>query len=186
MATTTLPDLGPHGERHLLAGASTLFTALLLLAGALFGLTAGVGAIWTAVTGSGTASAVAAPASGAAAAPAAVQIKLAVNPPPLGGVKGPDGQVHDAFVPASFTMKVGTTYDVTVVNYDTMPHTWTAPGLGVNAQIKAGTGAGPTTTTFTIRPTKAGTYSWQCETPCDPWAMVHNGYMRGSVTVEAA
>jgi plastocyanin len=171
MATTTLPELGPHGERHLLAGASTLFTALLLFAGAVFGLTAGVGAVWTAVTGSGTASAVAAPASGAAAAPAAVQIKLAV---------------HDAFVPATFTMKVGTTYDVTVVNYDTMPHTWTAPGLGVNAQIKAGTGSGPATTTFTVRPTKAGTYNWQCETPCDPWAMVHNGYMRGSVTVEAA
>ena len=88
-------------------------------------------------------------------------------------------------MPATFTMKVGTTYQVTVVNYDDMPHTWTAPGLGVNAAIAAGSDSGPSTTTFTIHPTKAGTFAWYCATPCDSWAMVHDGYMRGSVIVEA-
>lgn len=122
--------------------------------------------------------------SASSPAGAAVQsVTLAVDPPPLGGVVGSDGQVHDAFVPGTFTMKAGSTVEVTVVNYDAMPHTWTSPTLGVNASIPAGTSASPSRTTFTIHPTTAGTFSWYCATPCDPWSMVHDGYMRGTVTV---
>jgi hypothetical protein len=40
------------------------------------------------------------------------------------------------------------------------------------------------TFTFTA-PKKAGRYQWWCAVPCDPWAMAHDGYMRGYVTVSA-
>ena len=120
------------------------------------------------------------------AAAAAQPIRLVVDPPPLGGVYGPDGKPHDAFVPATFTMVAGETYKVTVVNYDAMPHTWTSSALGVNATVPPGSATAPSTTTFTIHPTRAGTFTWYCATPCDSWSMVHNGYMRGTVTVEEA
>jgi heme/copper-type cytochrome/quinol oxidase subunit 2 len=82
-------------------------------------------------------------------------------------------------------MTVGKVYEVTVLNYDSMPHTWTAPGLGVNAVVPAGSRSKPSVTDFTVHPTKAGTYQWFCATPCDAWSMVHNGYMRGYVKVVA-
>jgi plastocyanin len=184
-------------EHHCVAGLMALLAGVALFAAVIFGLTAGVGAIWRAVAGGGGSSLAAtpsmpgmAPASGGAAgrgagSPSVQRISLVVDPPPLWGVRGPDGQVHDAFVPASFTMRVGTTVVVTVRNYDAMPHTWTAPGLGVNAMVPAGSESHPSVVTFTIHPKRAGTYAWYCETPCDPWAMAHWGYMRGHVTVVA-
>ncbi len=126
-----------------------------------------------------------APAAGAAPAGAVQDVSLVVDPPPLGGRKGPDGHVYDAFVPATFSMKVGVTAKVTVLNYDTLPHTWTSPGLGVNTMVPAGSSTSPSRTTFTIHPTKAGTFSWYCATPCDSFAMKTNGFMRGTVTVTA-
>lgn len=175
----------PGGYR--LRGLVTLLGMVVFAAAVLFGLTAGVGAVWSAVTAGPAPSVSAAPvaAAPASSSPAVVQVKLSVNAPPLGGVTGPDHQVHDAFVPATFTMKVGTTYDVTVTNYDDMPHTWTAPDLNVNAQITPGSESKPSVTHFTITPTKAGTFEWFCATPCDGWAMTHSGYMRGSVAVTA-
>lgn len=74
---------------------------------------------------------------------------------------------------------------MTVLNYDDMPHTWTAAALGVDAAIPAGSARSPSTTTFVIDPRAAGTFEWRCTTPCDPWAMAHEGYMRGTVTVAA-
>ncbi|HLI16445.1 MAG TPA: hypothetical protein VKV23_10410, partial [Acidimicrobiales bacterium] len=143
MAVTTQAP-GAEPEHHPVAGALTLFAALVLFAGVLFGLTAGIGAIWTAVTTGSRQAAAPSPLAAAAPAAAAVEkVTLKVNPPPLGGVRGPDGQVHDAFVPASFTMHVGRTYEVTVVNYDTMPHTFTSPGLGLNEVIAPGSAAAP-------------------------------------------
>lgn len=172
---------------HRLRGVLNLVSGIVLVAAVVFGITAGVGAIWTKVTGHTTTVAApsAATVSGATVA-SVVAMKLSVNPPPLGGVKGSDGQVHDAFVPGSFTMKVGTTYDVTVLNYDTQAHSWVSPSLSVSASMPAGSASSPSVTHFTIKPTAAGTFQWFCATPCDKWAMTHNGFMRGLVTVTKA
>jgi hypothetical protein len=45
--------------------------------------------------------------------------------------------------------------------------------------------------TFSFTATKAGTYRWKCILPCDgggpdSWAMIHDGYMAGTITVAAA
>ncbi len=117
------------------------------------------------------------------APPGAQYEKLSVNPPPLYGVKNPHGTVVDAFVPADLTVKVGKPVVVTVLNYDSMPHTWTASGLGVNEMVPAGSAHSPSKVTFTFTPKSAGSFTWQCETPCNSWSMTHVGYMEGTVTV---
>ncbi|HZC99370.1 MAG TPA: hypothetical protein VFA46_03995 [Actinomycetes bacterium] len=117
--------------------------------------------------------------------PNAQRVQLVVNPPPLGGVRNPAGEVVDGFVPATFRMQVGVPVAVTVLNYDDMPHTWTSAPLGVDAAVPAGSARSPSTTTFVIDPRAAGTFAWRCMTPCDAWAMAHDGYMRGTVTVAA-
>ena len=122
----------------------------------------------------------------AAPSPAGAQhVSLKVNPPPLYGVKNPHGTVVDAFVPADFTVRVGKPVVVTVLNYDSMPHTWTAGGLGVNEMVPSGGPHSPSKVTFTFTPKSAGAFTWQCETPCNPWSMTHMGYMEGTVTVVA-
>jgi plastocyanin len=98
--------------------------------------------------------------------------------------KGSDGNWHDAYLPAEFTVKPGATVEVTVANYDEAAHTFTSAGLGTNQMIAAGSATKPATTTFTFTaPTKQGSYEWHCMMPCDPWAMSHLGYMKGAVTV---
>jgi len=54
------------------------------------------------------------------------------------GRMGSDGNWHDAFLPADFSVKPGATVRVTVYNYDEGEHTFTAPGLGANVTIAAG------------------------------------------------
>ena len=101
-------------------GLVTLVAGIALVFAVVFTLTAGAGAIWHKVTATPPVAATSAtPASASGAGTHVVQFKLEVNPLPLGGVKGPDGLVHDAFVPGNFSMTVGTTYDVTIYNYDT-------------------------------------------------------------------
>jgi hypothetical protein len=80
-------------------------------------------------------------------------------------------------------MRLGVPVAVTVLNYDDLPHTWTAAALGVDAAIPAGSARSPSTTTFVIDPRAAGTFEWRCTTPYDAWAIAHDGYMRGTVTV---
>ena len=100
---------------------------------------------------------------------------------------GPDGKWHDAFLPADFAIHAGDRVTVTVVNYDGGPHTFTSPSLGVNETIPGGGSiSSPREVTFTFTaPKTPGKYQWWCAAPCDPWAMSHNGYMRGFVTVAA-
>lgn len=114
-------------------------------------------------------------------------VKLLVKADDEHGRKGPDGKWHDAFLPGDFSVQAGAKVTVTVMNYDGGPHTFTAPSLGVNAIIPGGGSlSAPHQMTFTFTaPTKAGKYQWWCAVPCDPWAMKHNGYMRGFVTVTA-
>ena len=120
-----------------------------------------------------------------AAAVAPQSLTLSVKADDEHGRMGPDKQWHDAFLPADFSIHAGATVHVTVINYDGGPHTFTAPSMNVNAIIPGGGSMGaPRTMTFTFTaPTKAGKYQWWCAVPCDPWAMTHDGYMRGYVTV---
>jgi plastocyanin len=123
-------------------------------------------------------------AMGTAGAAPVETMKLVVKSDEEKGKMGPDGNWHDAFLPADFSIKAGATVQVTVYNYDDMPHTFTAPGLGVNAQIPGGSEDKPGEVTFTIHaPDEAGSYGWYCAAPCDPWAMSHMGYMKGRVRV---
>ncbi len=136
-----------------------------------------------------TTAAAATPAAAAqmTAAVAPQSLNLAVKADDEHGRMGPDKQWHDAFLPADFTVHAGATVHVTVTNYDGGPHTFTAPSMNVNAIIPGGGSmTAPRTMTFTFKaPSKPGKYQWWCAVPCDPWAMSHDGYMRGYVTVAA-
>jgi len=119
-----------------------------------------------------------------AASQGAQNVKLVIKSDEQKAKKGPDGNWHDAFLPANFSVEAGDVVNVTVYNYDDMPHTFTSSGLGTNETIAAGSEEKPSKTTFTFdAPSKAGSYEWLCALPCDPWAMNHIGYMRGRVTV---
>ena len=102
------------------------------------------------------------------------------------GKLGPDGKWHDAASNANFTVHAGSRVTITAVNYDTNPHSFTAPGLGVDQILPGGAANAPTTTTFTFEaPSRPGLYKWHCKVPCDPYAMMHIGYMEGYVKVVA-
>ncbi|HKZ15380.1 MAG TPA: hypothetical protein VJL81_16200 [Solirubrobacterales bacterium] len=112
------------------------------------------------------------------------EVNIVVKSDEEHGRLGPEGTWHDAFLPADFSVDPGTTVKVTVVNYDEGEHTFTSPMLGLNVTIPAGTAKEPASTTFTFKaPTRTGSYMWFCAKPCDPWAMSHDGYMRGFVRV---
>jgi hypothetical protein len=111
-------------------------------------------------------------------------VKIVVKSDEEHAKMGSDGSWHDAFLPADFSVRPGSMVRVTVYNYDEGEHSFTSPGLGTNVTIAAGSEEKPAVTTFTFRaPQKEGRYTWLCALPCDPWAMNHNGFMRGIVTV---
>jgi plastocyanin len=99
-------------------------------------------------------------------------------------VKGPDGKWHDGLIPGNPTVLAGKV-TVTALNYDTSVHTITAPALGLAEKLPPAHGNTPGKLTFTFTATNPGQYQWFCIEPCDPWAMTHNGYMRGSINVIA-
>lgn len=118
------------------------------------------------------------------AAPSTEAVKLVIKSDEEHGKKGSDGAWHDAYLPADFSVEAGATVKVTVYNYDDMPHTFTATGLGTNVEIAAGDESKPSKTTFTFHaPQKTGSYEWYCALPCDPFSMTHFGFMKGHVTV---
>ncbi|MGA2524466.1 MAG: cupredoxin domain-containing protein [Candidatus Bathyarchaeia archaeon] len=109
---------------------------------------------------------------------------------------GPDGQLHDSFVPCNFTVYAKQVVDLTVVNYDSGEHSFTSPSLGVNFAIPPSNVTGsPTVSNFQFTEAKAGVYRWYCTFPCDTdaggWAMTTGtdgqpdqiGFMGGFVTV---
>lgn len=112
-------------------------------------------------------------------------ITLKVDPPPLGGTYGPHGQIQDNFSPAYFAAPAGKTVHVTILNYDSAWHTFSAPALGLNVWVRPG-GDQPSEVTFTFTAPKAGYYQWRCAVPCDPFSMGAAGYMQGSVHVTSA
>lgn len=132
----------------------------------------------------GQATASAGASGGSKAASAVETVSLTIKTDEEHGKKGSDGNWHDAYLPADFSVKPGATVKVTVTNYDEMSHSFTAPDLGTNATIAGGGENKPSKTTFTFTaPKKPGKYDWFCAAPCDPWAMSHDGFMKGYVTV---
>ncbi len=109
--------------------------------------------------------------------------KIVIKSDEQHGKQGPDGKWHDAFLPGNFEVRAGQRVRLTVVNYDDAPHTFTAPRLHLDVMVPGAKGTKPGEATFTLRAGKAGTYDWWCATPCDPWAMMKGGYMRGYVKV---
>ena len=99
-----------------------------------------------------------------------------------------DGKLHDSYSPADFTVQAGIPVQVTVENFDQGSHSFTSADLGVNQIFKAAPKAGqPSVTIFTFTPASAGSFTWHCVLPCDDpgWAMSHDGYMMGTVTVQS-
>lgn len=102
------------------------------------------------------------------------------------GKLGPDGKWHDAASNANFTVHAGAAVTVTALNYDNSPHSFTAPSLGVDQILPSGGPNSPTMSMITFKaPSKPGLYKWHCKVPCDPYSMIHIGYMEGYVKVVA-
>lgn len=100
-------------------------------------------------------------------------VDLSVTP----GIKpGPDGKLHDAFSVTSFTVHAGQAVKLVINNTDDVPHSITSPGAGVNIVARPGTH------TYTLLVHRAGVFQWYCNYPCDPFSMMHDGYMRGTIT----
>lgn len=106
-------------------------------------------------------------------APVASTLYLSVSP----GVKpGPDGKLHDAYSVTNFDVRAGQPVKLVIDNTDSSPHSITAPAAGVNIVVRPGTH------TYTLLVHKSGVFQWYCDYPCDPYAMTHSGYMRGTIT----
>ncbi|MEB3103793.1 cupredoxin domain-containing protein [Ferviditalea candida] len=98
---------------------------------------------------------------------------------------GTDGELHDAFTPGDFTVKAGQPVELTIYNFDDQGHPFVSSNLGLNVKVDPSQKEGqPSVTTTTFVPAKAGKYEWHCGLPCDDWAMAHDNYMMGYVTVE--
>ena len=118
---------------------------------------------------------------------AAARINLVIVPDAL---MGSNKKTHDAYVPAYITAKAGQEVVVTVYNLDSAPHSFTASALGLNVIVPGAASPGAVgTKTFSFTVSKAGTYHWLCILPCDnggahAWAMMHDGYMAGTITIQ--
>lgn len=197
-------------RRHLVATAAV--TAAVGLGAVVTGCGGGGTAANATTGGSGQAAAPAATAPAtttSAPAPATRRLRVTIKSDEQDAKKGSDGLYHDAFLPADVTVKPGQRVVMRFRNFDDAPHSFTspdlpkggsipkgdmavqpglttmpAPGLGVDAVIPGARGSTPGTATVTFTaPSTAGRYFWFCKVPCDPWAMGHDGFMRGYVTV---
>jgi hypothetical protein len=78
---------------------------------------------------------------------------------------------------------------VTTVSNTDIAHTFSIPGLGINAPLPKAPEGGFSTIVFTFKADKAGSYTWRCFTPCggDPkgmgGSMATKDWMQGNVTV---
>ena len=100
-------------------------------------------------------------------------IFLSVSP----GIKpGPDGKLHDAFSITAFNVHADQPVRLVIDNTDDAEHSITSPAAGVNILVKPGTH------TYTLFVHKSGVFQWYCNYPCDPYSMMHSGYMRGTIT----
>ena len=161
--------------RRVALGIGSLFGGIALSAAAVIGTAAGVGAVWHATNPPG-ATARAAAVRANSGSSLTITIKNVQTPGgPQPAYVGPNGP--GAAVLATLTAGSATT--LTIVNTTPMPHTFTAPALGINESVPPG----PATVHVTLDPKQAGVVSWQCEVPCGSWVMAHAGYMMGSLKV---
>ena len=110
----------------------------------------------------------------AALPPVAKVVVLKIIPE---GKLGPEGEKHDAFTTTEFNVRVGQPQQLRIDNTDTVPHSITSPGAGVNIVLMPGTH------TYTLLVRHAGVFLWFCAFRCDEWAMQHPGYMSGYINV---
>ena len=100
-------------------------------------------------------------------------VYLSVSP----GIKpGPDGKLHDAYSVTGFQVRAGQPVKLVIDNTDSAVHSITSPAAGVNIVVKPGMH------TYTLLVRRSGVYQWYCNYPCDPYSMMHDGYMRGTIT----
>lgn len=165
------------GQRRRVTGVATLLAGIAVGMAVLLGLTAGIGSVWTSVTSTAAAAGTAAAGGGASGQVVNVTIKDVTTPEGSEpAYVGPNG-VGAATL---FTATAGHSVKVVVDNESSMPHTFTAPSLGLNVSI-----APSSTTTFTFTPKSAGSYQYDCQVPCGPYVMSTMGYMEGTVQVVA-
>lgn len=179
---TGLTDTSPESDQRLVLQYGALFAVV----GFLLALAA-ITAVVFAGHYDGAAAAQSGPGQSAALSAAAPQQASAVSWSMYADsnqkVKGPDGKWHDGMLPGDPTVQAGKV-TVTVYNYDTSVHTINSDALGLAEKIPPAHGNTPGKLTFTFT-ASPGKYQWYCIEPCDPWAMTHDGYMRGYITVRA-
>ncbi|HJV47620.1 MAG TPA: hypothetical protein VJ824_18015 [Bacillota bacterium] len=113
-------------------------------------------------------------------------VSLVVN----AGMKlGADGKLHDAFTPGDLTINANTPVELTIYNFDDGEHTLTSGDLGVNIKVVGSKKKGdPGVTIYKFIASKTGTFKWNCMESCDEdsgkWAMTHDNYMMGNITVK--
>lgn len=89
---------------------------------------------------------------------------------------------------AGGTMTVNGAAATTVSNTD-IAHTFSIPALGINVPLAKAPEGGVSTTVFTFKVDKSGTFTWRCFTPCggDPkgmgGSMATKDWMQGNVIV---
>ena len=77
----------------------------------------------------------------------------------------------------------------TTVSNENIAHTFSIPALGINVPLSKAPEGKFSTTVFTFKVDKAGTYTWRCFTPCggDPkgmgGSMATKDWMQGSLVV---
>ena len=114
------------------------------------------------------------------------------------GLVGSDGNKHDTFYALGETsVRVGQEVTISVANFDDVPHSFTAPELGINIMLQPAKGKDdPTIGTYTFTASKVGKFRWFCAIPCDTdtdgWAMNAgpkgigvDDFLAGYVTVSA-
>ena len=109
----------------------------------------------------------------AALPPVATVVSLKVIPE---GKLGPEGEKHDEFTQTEFTVHVGQPQQLRIDNTDSVPHSITSPGAGINIVVMPGVH------TYTLLVKHTGKFLWFCVFRCDEWAMEHPGYMSGYIT----
>lgn len=98
----------------------------------------------------------------------------------------PDGSPYNAVAGGTMTLDG---VAATTVSNENIAHTFSIPELGINVPLSKAPDGGFSTTVFTFKVDKAGSYTWRCFTPCggDPkgmgGSMATKGWMQGGVVV---
>ncbi|MEO8555384.1 MAG: hypothetical protein ABI474_01835 [Actinomycetota bacterium] len=98
----------------------------------------------------------------------------------------PDGSPYNTVAGGTMTLDG---VAATTVSNENIAHTFSIPDLGINVPLSKAPDGGFSTTVFTFKVDKAGTYTWRCFTPCggDPkgmgGSMATMDWMKGTVVV---